>query len=346
MQGRERQHKTSDQLKKTLLTALALGLGALDIYLLYKVYSIFTDQINQQKIDFSDEDFKNIPFLYDWFPLDFPTNEKFNSFFPIFFHIINHLFPMKSTALTQIGIGILEPFMIAPLRSLAHRLEQKLYKTDFVQLKQVKLSEQTSTGINKETKSISVPKRIYKEINTKPDFLFNAKYIAPIEEEIIFRGSIPYIVLCLLYQCGFSLNNSLLGSTLITNSIFSLLHDKGWRFATFVSGMAYSGLTILHKGSLWGAIAGHMTNNIIAINNISKSMNGTSLDTINPTQVVSNTTVNLENTTMSKNSRSFFALHSSPKKSKRKSQNQLKSVPLQGVDVTDEEMAHSVFAYK
>lgn len=364
MQTRDKNEKTIEKLNTQLI--LGLGMVAINAYFAYIAYQFFTGQIkipgvdfsdgqiNIQKLDFSNEDFKDIPFLYDWFPLDLPKNEEYNLPIPMLFHVLRNIFPIKSTALTQIGVGVLANFLTLPLKILAGNLGKKMHPDTFVELQHVITPAQpheefiqTSKFATTSKPSIPLPKGIHKEIQTNPGFLFQTKYNNPVEEELIFRGSLPLLAYNALYNSGFSANKALMASTLISNTLFSLAHEKGWRFHAFVSGLLCSGLTILHKGSIWGAIAAHMTNNIIAVNNISSFIKDTPVDTIMPFRIKQDEAVtNSFFANNSTNPHRFFDTLQISKKIKHKNKHKSKPGRLNDIEVSDEEMAHSVFAHR
>ena len=89
--------------------------------------------------------------------------------------------------------------------------------------------------------------------------LFVAVVIAPLAEEIIFRGIILKGLLAHYTQ-----NRAIVWSALL----FGLIHLNPWQFPTaFVVGLVFA-YWVIQTGSLWPAILGHALNNLIAVTSL------------------------------------------------------------------------------
>lgn len=98
----------------------------------------------------------------------------------------------------------------------------------------------------------------------KPTFMWNACLVAPIVEELIFRGAIFPAFKSTLNIMGMKEQNQNIGAALGSSAVFAAGHPKGTRIPIFFSGLSYTAITILSGGSLWASTAAHATDNIIA----------------------------------------------------------------------------------
>jgi membrane protease YdiL (CAAX protease family) len=86
--------------------------------------------------------------------------------------------------------------------------------------------------------------------------LFYAAFIAPLTEELLFRGIILY---------GLLQNYSVKKAVVVSALLFGVIHLNPWQFpAAFVLGIVFA-WWVMQTGSLWPAILGHMFHNALSV---------------------------------------------------------------------------------
>lgn len=86
--------------------------------------------------------------------------------------------------------------------------------------------------------------------------LFYAAFVAPLTEEVLFRGIILY---------GLLQNYSVKTAVVVSALLFGVIHLNPWQFpAAFLLGMVFA-WWVIQTGSLWPAILGHMFHNALSV---------------------------------------------------------------------------------
>lgn len=167
------------------------------------------------------------------------------------------------------------------------------------------------------------------------DFIF-INCIAPVIEEMFFRGIIQPVIQISLQQFNIPsyLANTI--SLLSTNMIFAAGHPgQTGKIASLISGLAYSSLSLVYEGNILPSVIAHMTHNLISSCNV--IINGQKNDNPNSSQKTEKLLKKNVDYQLNKNT-----LFQSRKNNMAK--NKLNNFYGIKLDVTDEEMAKSVFA--
>lgn len=173
--------------------------------------------------------------LYSWFS---SSTHFSNNILASYANIITHGFPITKSMFKQIGLGI-----------AIGVLQYPMYCSMFTEYK----VSPNKTMLGYATSYASEDK------NSR----FDAHFLAPIDEECLFRGLVIPVFWAYLIKLGIPSAYAITGTVIINSAVFARVHHSGNQLPAFVFGLFQSGFTLGQDGSLWTSVAAHATHNML-----------------------------------------------------------------------------------
>lgn len=184
-------------------------------------------------------------------------------------------FPMnRSKVIQETYLGILNSLILYPISYIAPNIEEGLsgiYTNTKFRLmapfdadkreryRQKIFEEERNTEKNYKPKPWEWQLMIQRLLLNPQFYYLHSIIIAPIVEELIFRGLLMPFIGYVLEAADINPSYSII----LTSLAFGLLHNEGMKLGATCSGYMWANMAAQNNGSLWSSLAGHISQNAI-----------------------------------------------------------------------------------